>query len=51
MTGKIYTAVIGGGTELWANGLERKLVALVYYKPYFDGATIKGFSPRLEIEH
>lgn len=35
MTGEIYIAITGDGNELWADCLERKLVALGYDKPYF----------------
>lgn len=36
MTGEIYIAMTGDGNELWADCLERKLVALGYDKPYFE---------------
>lgn len=36
MTSKTYIAMTGDGNELWADCLERNLVALGYDKPYFD---------------
>ncbi|ASP68633.1 hypothetical protein [Sinorhizobium meliloti] len=36
MAGEIFIAMTGDGNELWADCLERKVVALGYDKPYFE---------------
>lgn len=52
MTGEIYIAMTGDGNELWADCLERNLVALGYDKPYFEAwhAGNRNEFLRLEIE-
>ena len=52
MTSEIYIAMTGDGNELWAECLERNLVAFGYDKPYFEAwnAGDRGEFLRLEMK-
>lgn len=50
MAGEIYIVMTGNGNELWAECLERKLVALGFDKPYFDAWRNNDYEGYLAIE-
>jgi len=50
MAGEIYIVMTGNGNELWADCLERKLVALGFDEPYFDAWKANDYSAYLAIE-
>lgn len=49
MAGEIYIVMTGNGNELWAECLERKLVALGFDAPYFDAWKANDYAAYLAI--
>lgn len=50
MAGEIYIVMTGSGNELWAECLERKLVALGFDKPYYDAWHADDYDAFLAVE-